>query len=133
MRWLACRAMGISENRLAQELRASQLQRMHHEMLVLIMLEALDTGKTHTIKALLDNRCTAMCINQDYAKAEAFNLKELNVPILARNADRDRKHKRENHPLRGDDHGHQTTQGAPALLGDWAQESPCLYRIRLVI
>ena len=86
-RWLARRAMGVSENLLEQELRAFQLQRTRHEMLVSMTLEALDTGKTRTVKGLLDTGCTATCIDRDYAKAENFEMKELESPIMARNAD----------------------------------------------
>ncbi|KAJ6527027.1 hypothetical protein B0H19DRAFT_969970 [Mycena capillaripes] len=51
------------------------------------MLEALDTGKTRAVKALLDNGCTTTCIDRDYAKAEGFEQHELDVHIIARNAD----------------------------------------------
>ena len=66
-KWLARRAMGISEQRLAQELRAFQFQRKHHEMWLSITLEALDTGRTRAIKGLLDNGCTTTCMDRDYA------------------------------------------------------------------
>lgn len=56
-------------------------------MLVPIMLTALDTGKSRSVKALLDNGCTTTCIDRDYAKAEDFEMKELDVHIVARNAD----------------------------------------------
>jgi hypothetical protein len=62
-KWLARRAMGISEMRLEQELREFQKLRQHHEMQVPIMLTSPDTGKTRTIKALLDNGCTTTCID----------------------------------------------------------------------
>ncbi|KAJ7491628.1 hypothetical protein B0H11DRAFT_2277810, partial [Mycena galericulata] len=56
-------------------------------MLVPVTLTALNTGKTRTVKALLDNGCTTTCIDRDYAKAEGFELKELDMHIVARNAD----------------------------------------------
>lgn len=86
-RWLARRAMGISDNLLAQELREFQKQRKQHEMLVSVELMSPDTGKTRRIKALLDNGCTTTCIDRAYAKAENFELRELDQKIVARNAD----------------------------------------------
>ena len=71
--------MGISENRLAQELRAFQAQRTHQEMWVPISLEDPKTGKSRTIKGLLDNGCTTTCMDRDYAKAQAYELTELDV------------------------------------------------------
>jgi hypothetical protein len=86
-RWLARRAMGITESRLAQELRKFQKQRNQHEMLVSVELTSPDTGKTRRVKALLDNGCTTTCIDWAYAKAENFELKELDQKIITRNAD----------------------------------------------
>lgn len=86
-RWLAWRAMGESEDKLKKELKELQRQRKHHEMLVPITLTVLDTGKMRTVKALLDNGCITMCIDRDYAKAEGFEQKELDVHIVACNAD----------------------------------------------
>jgi len=60
---------------------------MKHEMLVPIKLTALDTGKSRAIQALMDSGCSVTCINCGYAKAEQFEMQELAVPILARNAD----------------------------------------------
>ena len=65
-RWLARRAMGITESRLAQELREFQKQRNQHEMLVPVELMSPDTGKTRRIKVLLDNGCTTTCIDWAY-------------------------------------------------------------------
>lgn len=79
--------MGITESRLAQELREFQKQRKQHEMLVSVELTSPDTGKTRRIKALLDNGCTTTCIDRAYAKAENYELKELDQKIIARNAD----------------------------------------------
>jgi hypothetical protein len=78
--------MGISEDKLAKELKEYQRQRKHHEMLVPVT--ALNNGKTCAVKALLHNRCTTTCIDQDYAKAEGFELQELDAHIVVRNADR---------------------------------------------
>jgi hypothetical protein len=86
-KWLARRAMGATEDKLTKELREYQRQRKHHEMLVPVMLTALNNGKTRAVKALLDNGCTTTCIDRDYAKAEGFELQELDVHIVARNAD----------------------------------------------
>lgn len=79
--------MGITESRLAQELRKFQKQRKQHEMLVSVELTSPDTGKTRRIKALLDNGYTTTCINRVYAKAENYELKELDQRIIARNVD----------------------------------------------
>jgi hypothetical protein len=87
-KWLAWRARGVSEDKLAKELKEYQRQRKHHEMLVPITLTALNNGKMHAVKALFDNECTTTCINRDYAKAEGFELQELDAHITARNADR---------------------------------------------
>src|SRR6201996_8097402 len=56
-------------------------------MLVPISLTTLNSRKTRSVQALLDNGCTATCIDQDYAKAEGFQQKELAVHIIAKNAD----------------------------------------------
>lgn len=79
-KWLARRAMGIAESRLAQEMRAFQKERERHEMLVTIGLEALDTGKKRSIRALLDNGCTTTCMDRDYAKAQGFEQKWHETP-----------------------------------------------------
>jgi hypothetical protein len=52
--------MGVSEDKLAKELREYQQQWKHHEMLVPVTLTALNNGKTRAVKALLDNGCTTM-------------------------------------------------------------------------
>jgi hypothetical protein len=75
--------MGVSEDKLAKELREYQQQWKHHEMLVPVTLTALNNGKTRAVKALLDNGCTTMCIDRDYAKAEGFELQELDMHIVA--------------------------------------------------
>jgi hypothetical protein len=72
---------------LAKELKQLQAERRRHEMLVPIVLTSLTTGKTRGVKALLDNGCTRTCIDWGYAKAEGFEMTELDVPITANNAD----------------------------------------------
>src|ERR1700742_346739 len=81
------RQKGPKPSKLAQELKEFQRQRKRHEMLVPISLTTLNSGKTRSVQALLDNGCTATCIDRDYAKAEGFQQKELAVHIIAKNAD----------------------------------------------
>jgi hypothetical protein len=86
MKWLMNKTIGVAqENKLKEELRELQKQRKHHEMLVPITLTTLDTGKTRTIRALLDSGCTSSCIDRDYAKAEGIEQHPLDKPIIARN------------------------------------------------
>jgi hypothetical protein len=87
VKWFARRAMGIAESRLAQEMRAFQKERARHEMIVSVELETLETGKTRRVNTLLDNGCTTTCMDRDYAKAQGFEMKELDSAIVARNAD----------------------------------------------
>ncbi|KAJ6459184.1 hypothetical protein C8R47DRAFT_994756, partial [Mycena vitilis] len=86
-KWLSHQAILEQGPKLKRELRALQAQRKHHEMLLPIELETLDTGKTRVIKALLDNGCTTTCMDRGYAEAEGYELKELDKPIKASNAD----------------------------------------------
>src|ERR1700761_8092854 len=87
IREAAVRQKGPKPSKLAQELKEFQRQRKRHEMLVPISLTTLNSGKTRSVQALLDNGCTATCIDRDYAKAEGFQQKELAVHIIAKNAD----------------------------------------------
>ena len=87
MREAAARQAGPKPDRLARELREYQRERRRHEMLVPITLMVPETGKVRSVKALLDNGCTTTCIDRAYAKAEGFELKELDVHIVAHNAD----------------------------------------------
>ena len=72
---------------LAKAMKELQAERRRHEMLVPIVLQSLTTGKTRAVKALLDNGCTRTCIDWGYAKAEGFEMTELDAPITANNAD----------------------------------------------
>jgi hypothetical protein len=56
-------------------------------MIVSVELEMLETGKTCRVNALLDNGCTTTCMDQDYAKVQGFEMKELDSAIVGRNAD----------------------------------------------